>query len=126
MIAHQDPLGQNTRYQLDAYGNPLARTNALGHSLQYAYDGFGRLTRLTNENGAHYRFAWDAQDRLLAEQGFDGRRLDYRYNRVGHLLEMVDGLPQGAAWMGHDPAAIRTCYQLAPPGPLAGQPGRTL
>ncbi|WP_280191008.1 RHS repeat-associated core domain-containing protein [Delftia sp. PS-11] len=111
LIAHQDPLGQNTRYQLDAYGNPLARTNALGHSLQYAYDGFGRLTRLTNENGAHYRFAWDAQDRLLAEQGFDGRRLDYRYNRVGHLLEMVDGLPQGAAWMGHDPAAIRTCYQ---------------
>ncbi len=111
LIAHQDPLGQNTRYQLDVYGNPLARTNALGHSLQYEYDGFGRLTRLINENGAHYRFAWDALDRLLAEQGFDGRRLDYRYNRVGHLLEMVDGLPQGATWMGRDPSAIRTYYQ---------------
>ena len=111
LIAYQDPLKQVTRYQLDVGGNLQARTNALGNSLQYRYDGFGRLTHLINENGADYRFAWDAQDRLVAERGFDGRRLDYRYNRIGHLLEMVDGLPQGAVWMAQAPATIRTHYR---------------
>jgi len=53
-------------------------------------------------------------DRLKAEQGFDGRRIDYRYDPAGHLLEMADGLPQGAAWMASSPAAIRTHYQRDP------------
>ncbi|MDH5857375.1 RHS repeat-associated core domain-containing protein [Lampropedia aestuarii] len=108
---HQDALGQRTHYQLNPAGQPLARTNALGHSLKYQYDGFGRLAALTNENGAHYRFAWDKLDRLLAEQGFDGRRIDYRYNSAGHLLEMADGMPQGSAWMAPSPKAIRTHFQ---------------
>jgi len=111
LIAHADPLGQQTRWQLDAEGNPTARTNALGHSLRYQHDGFNRLTCLTNENGAPYHFAWDNLDRLKAEQGFDGRRIDYRYDPAGHLLEMADGLPQGAAWMAPSPSAIRTHYQ---------------
>lgn len=105
-----------------AASNLQARTNALGNSLQYRYDGFGRLTHLINENGADYRFAWDAQDpSAVAERGFDGRRLDYRYNRIGHLLEMVDGLPQGAVLdvrqIGrHLPATTRNAGQV--PGTL--------
>ncbi|THJ31120.1 RHS repeat protein [Lampropedia aestuarii] len=115
LTTHQDALGNITRYQLDAEGKPLARTNALGHSLRYQYDGFGRLTRLTNENGAHYRFAWDLLDQLQAEQGFDGRRIDYRYNAAGQLLEMADGQAPGSRWMANNPtsspANIRTHYQ---------------
>jgi len=128
LIAYVDPLGQPTRWQLDADGRPMTRTDALGHHLRYHYDGFGRLSGLTNENGAHYRFAWDALDRLIAERGFDGRRLDYRYDPAGHLVEMADGLAQGAAWMAASPTAIRTHYRRDPLGRLrerlAHKPGQ--
>jgi YD repeat-containing protein len=99
LIAHHDALGRATAWQLDAEGRPLARVNALGHRLTYQYDRHGRLLSLTNENGAPYRFAWDRADRLLAEQGFDGRRLDYRYNAAGELIETADGASPGAPWM---------------------------
>ncbi|MBD9417581.1 RHS repeat protein, partial [Pseudomonas sp. PDM16] len=112
LIAHHDPLGRVTRYQLDTEGRPLQRIDPLGHSLRYEYDVHGRLARLHNENNAIYRFAWDALDRLVAEQGFDGRRIDYRYGATGQLLESVDGVPAGSAHLGSGTGALlRTRYQ---------------
>ncbi len=112
LIAHHDPLGRVTRYQLDTRGRPLQRIDALGHSLRYEYDVHGRLIRLHNENNAVYRFAWDALDRLVAEQGFDGRRIDYRYDATGQLLESVDGVPAGSAHLGRSSGSLlRTRYQ---------------
>ncbi|MDH0893369.1 MULTISPECIES: RHS repeat-associated core domain-containing protein [unclassified Pseudomonas] len=112
LIAHHDPLGRVTRYQLDTEGRPLQRIDALGHSLRYEYDVHGRLVRLHNENNAIYRFAWDALDRLVAEQGFDGRRIDYRYDATGQLLESVDGVPASSAHLGRSTGALlRTRYQ---------------
>ncbi|WP_068639417.1 RHS repeat-associated core domain-containing protein [Thauera butanivorans] len=119
LTAHHDALGHTTFYRLDSDGRPLARTDALGHHLDYRYDGFGRLLTLRNENGAHYRFAWDALDRLSAEQGFDGRRIDYRYSAAGHLLEAADGVPVGAPLLGRGCAGVlRTHYRRDAAGRL--------
>jgi len=112
LIAHHDPQGHATRYLLDPAGRPIARENALGHRLAYQYDRHGRLATLTNENGALYRFGWDAADRLISEQGFDARRIDYRYNAAGELIESADGVPYGAEWMApRAPGVLRSHYQ---------------
>ena len=112
LIAHVDAVGQATRYMLAPDGQPLARENPLGHALRYQYDVHGRLLALTNENGAVYHFAWDATDRLIGERGFDGRRIDYRYNAAGELVESADGVPQGAEWLAPGiPGILRTRYQ---------------
>lgn len=112
LIAHHDPQGHATRYVLDPAGRPIARENALGHRLAYQYDRHGRLATLTNENGALYRFGWDAADRLISEQGFDARRIDYRYNAAGELIESADGVPYGADWMAPRAAGVlRSHYQ---------------
>ena len=112
LIAHHDPQGHATRYVLDPAGRPIARENALGHRLAYQYDRHGRLATLTNENGALYRFGWDAADRLISEQGFDARRIDYRYNAAGELIESADGVPYGAEWMApRAPGVLRSHYQ---------------
>ncbi len=98
--------------QLDPAGRPISRENALGHRLAYQYDRHGRLSTLTNENGALYRFGWDAADRLISEQGFDARRIDYRYNAAGELIESADGVPYGAEWMAPcAPGVLRSHYQ---------------
>ncbi len=98
--------------QLDPAGRPISRENALGHRLAYQYDRHGRLATLTNENGALYRFGWDAADRLISEQGFDARRIDYRYNAAGELIESTDGVPYGAEWMApRAPGVLRSHYQ---------------
>uniref|UniRef100_UPI0021DA86D3 DUF6531 domain-containing protein n=1 Tax=Pseudomonas sp. RIT-PI-AD TaxID=3035294 RepID=UPI0021DA86D3 len=133
LIAHHDPLGRATRYRLDSEGRPLERVDALGHRLRYQYDLHGRLASLANENNAIYRFAWDPLDRLVAEQGFDGRRIDYRYDPSGYLLESADGVPLGAPLLGEGVAAsiLRTRYQRDAMGrlldkyslkPAAGRP----
>ncbi len=112
LIAHHDPQGHATRYVLDPAGRPIARENALGHRLAYQYDRHGRLSTLTNENGALYRFGWDAADRLVSEQGFDARRIDYRYNAAGEVIESADGVPHGAEWMAPRAAGVlRSHYQ---------------
>ena len=112
LIANHDALGRTTFYQLDSEGRPVARVDALGHRLDYCYDGFGRLATLRNENNSHYRFAWDRLDRLIAEQGFDGRRMDYRYDAAGHLLESADGVPVGAPLLGPGcNSVLRSHYQ---------------
>lgn len=112
LIAHHDPQGHATRYVLDPAGRPIARENALGHRLAYQYDRLGRLSTLTNENGALYRFGWDMADRLISEQGFDARRIDYRYNAAGELIESADGVPYGAEWMApRAPGVLRSHYQ---------------
>ena len=112
LIARADPAGNATRYHLSPDGKPVVRENALGHSLRYHYDVHGRLLALTNENGAIHRFAWDAADRLVSERGFDGRRIDYRYNAAGELLETADGVPGAAPWMAPGQAGVlRTRYQ---------------
>lgn len=40
---------------------------------------------------------WDQPNRLVAEQGFDGRRIDYGYDSAGCLRERVDGVAPGTA-----------------------------
>lgn len=105
--------------QLDPAGRPISRENALGHRLAYQYDRHGRLSTLTNENGALYRFGWDAADRLISEQGFDARRIDYRYNAAGELIESADGVPYGAEWMApRAPGVLRSHYQCDAMGRL--------
>jgi RHS repeat-associated protein len=110
LIAHHDPQGHATRYRLDPAGRPTLRENALGHTLGYQYDVHGRLATLTNENGAIYRFGWDVADRLICEQGFDARRIDYRYNAAGELVESLDGVPHGAEWMASLPGVLRSVF----------------
>jgi YD repeat-containing protein len=77
----------------------------------FAYDIHGRLISLINEAGAQWRFAWNALDQLIAEQGFDGKRTDYRYDPTGRLLQSHEGVAPAAAPMGKGPGVIQTRYR---------------
>ncbi len=118
LVAHQDPLGHITRYQLDTSGRPVARQNALGQALRYEYDIHGRLTTLVNEAGAQWRFAWNLLDHLIAEQGFDGKRTDYAYDPTGRLLQSHEGVAAGAGLLSKGPDVIQTRYRRDPMGRL--------
>ena len=94
---HYDPCGQLIRY-----------TDALGQVTEYAYEA-GQLARLTNPDHSHEQFERDAEGRLLSHTDAlqrrtcwaynvagliatrtdaQGHTLDYRWDRLGRLLEL--------------------------------------
>lgn len=86
------------RLAFDAAGRPLVGEDGPGSAVRFAHDG-ERLVRMNHESGAAVDFVW-AGDRIAQARASDGRRVAYRYDDRGRLVEAVG--PAGARRYEHD------------------------
>ena len=98
-------------YRYDANGDQVEATDAEECGQLYEYDGSHRLVKRTDRNGYsfHYRYAggrcvktwgddglftgdfsYDPENRRTTYTGFDGRKVEYRYNDQGFVTEQID------------------------------------
>ena len=90
------------RWDFDHAGR-LERTWAgPGTAVMFRHDEGGRLLELTHERGRRVMIDWHPQhSRIVTITGSDGRRVDYRYDDTGQLIEAAG--PAGARHYGIDP-----------------------
>ncbi|MCA8101407.1 RHS repeat-associated core domain-containing protein [Burkholderia contaminans] len=103
LLAHVDPLNNETRFDYDAAGRIVRRTDPLGHATTYRYDGLGHVTAVVNAQSATYGFEYDALGRIVRETGFDGRTIRYTYGETDGLLQSIDDAGQ-VVTLEHDRA----------------------
>jgi RHS repeat-associated protein len=90
LVAVIDGQGNTTRYAYDNNHRLVKRTNRNGYSFHYRYEG-NRCRETRGDDGAFYgRFDYDPDKRQTFFEGFDGRRLEYRYDPTGKVIEEID------------------------------------
>jgi RHS repeat-associated protein len=57
-----DPLGHNTQFEYDSYGNLLSTTDPLGNTTTYSNDLEGRVVSVTDPVGETTKFVYDGPD----------------------------------------------------------------
>jgi RHS repeat-associated protein len=80
------------QWEFDAEGLPVAVQDGPGTRVQFGHEQ-GRLVWLAHEGGKRLDVVWDG-DRIVGLVCSDGRRVAYRYDNAGNLIE-VDGGPGG-------------------------------
>lgn len=71
------------RYQYDAHGRIVSRTEPGGRQTRYAYDDLGRVSQLTNERNEAVTLAYDEYDRLTSRTAVNGTTTLYAYDDGG-------------------------------------------
>ncbi len=115
-----DGLGNTTRYQYGGLNTLVERIDPLGGVVRYAYDTEEALVGVTNELGEAYRFEVDLAGRVVRERGFDGRTLEYLYDRAGQCCETVNG-QEKRTQIERDKVG-RVVKQVVPRAPRFGDP----
>jgi RHS repeat-associated protein len=80
------------RWEFDADGLPVRAEDGPGTQVRFVHEQ-GRLVGLVHEGGKRLILDWDG-DRISGLVCSDGRRVAYRYDQVGNLIE-ADGGPDG-------------------------------
>lgn len=82
--------GSTFRYEHDAVGNRIARTNDLEERIAYEHDALGRIVEIVLSDGARATYTYDEAGRLSAAVNDNG---DVRFERdeLGRILEEVQG-----------------------------------
>ncbi|NJP98432.1 RHS repeat protein [Nonomuraea sp. FMUSA5-5] len=101
LIEHTDALGQITRTEIGPFDMPAARITPDGARLEFGYDTELRLTRVSNPDGLVWCYDYDATGALAAETDFNDRRLTYRRDPAGQLVERVNGVGESTHFV-HD------------------------
>jgi RHS repeat-associated protein len=81
-----------SRWEFDAEGLPVRAVDGPGTQVRFAHEQ-GRLVELIHEGGRRLRLDWGGA-RIVGVACSDGRRLAYRYDESGNLIE-ADGGPSG-------------------------------
>jgi RHS repeat-associated protein len=92
----------------------------LGGVIRFAYDTEEDLVGVTNELGEEYRFERDLAGRVTKERGFDGRTLEFWYDKTGRCNEIVNG--QKKRTKIERDALGRVVRQVVPRKPVFGDP----
>ncbi|MCL2590559.1 MAG: DUF6531 domain-containing protein, partial [Betaproteobacteria bacterium] len=99
LVEIQDADG-TTSWTLDRHGQPLIRTAANGSATQWAWNAAGQITQETDCSGNVTRHEYGRDGNLLASTDPLGNRTQYWHDPSGRPLkaELPDGTSRGWAW----------------------------
>jgi RHS repeat-associated protein len=117
---HLDALGNLTRYRYTGMSKLAERMDAAGGVVQYEYDVEESLVAVINEADERYAIEVDKAGRVVKERGFDGRALEFWYDRAGRCREMVDA--QMKRTQIERDAVGRIVRRVVPRKPVLGDP----
>ncbi len=120
MTDHLDALGNLTRYRYTGMSRLAEWMDAAGGVVQYEYDVEESLVCVINEAEERYEIEVDKAGRVVKERGFDGRALEFWYDRAGRCREMVDA--QMKRTQIERDAAGRVVRRVVPRKPVLGDP----
>lgn len=114
VIAARDAAGERT-FRYDGVGNLVAQTDRAGHATHYRYGGAhvlvearypdgssasmrydreGQLREIENGRGEKHVIERGPRGAVTAERTFDGRRIAYRYDLCGRVIEKRTGVEE--------------------------------
>ncbi|MET0496618.1 MAG: DUF6531 domain-containing protein [Actinoplanes sp.] len=76
-------------WMFDPAGRPVSAHAGPGTRIDFSYDGEGRLAVLHHQRGRSLALSWSGE-RIVAAQPGTGRRITYRYDEAGFLVEAGD------------------------------------
>ncbi|SAK99951.1 RHS repeat-associated core domain-containing protein [Caballeronia ptereochthonis] len=85
-----DPAGAATRFEYDATGNLIRRTDALGHIVEYGWDDRGHVSRITDAHGRVQTFEYDARGQMTSHTDCSRRTTQYGWDDFGHLQSVTN------------------------------------
>jgi RHS repeat-associated protein len=85
--------GTHLDYAYDAHGNMISATGPAGATTM-EYDLADRMTKITYPGGRFLEYTYDASGRRVRTVDQSGFTTNYRYDAVGRLAELTDGLGQ--------------------------------
>jgi RHS repeat-associated protein len=115
------PDGATTQFSYDAAGHLSRVVDALGRVTQYKYTGFRALSQVIGADGQSWKLKHSKEERILqiinplgevyscdrdlagrvvAEEMFDGRRLQYQRNAAGRVAQIAH--PDGTRALAYD------------------------
>ena len=114
VITARDAAGERT-FQYDGFGNLASQTDRSGHTTYYRYGGAhmlvearypdgsstamrydreGQLREIQNGRGEKHLLERGPRGAITAERTFDGRRITYRYDLCGRVIERRVGVDE--------------------------------
>ena len=95
-VRETDPLGRETCYRYNVFGQVTEVTGAAGDTVRYDYNDVGQVIALTQPDGKRWQFVWNEQGRLLSRIDPQGRVHRSEYDASGQCVS--EHLPDGATW----------------------------
>ena len=90
-VLERDPLGHETRYEYDPFGNLLTETDALGRVTKRAFDGLSRPEAIILPDGSNWLIEWDESSELpLLVTDPLGFETEFAYDKRGNLIRETD------------------------------------
>jgi RHS repeat-associated protein len=102
LVRVTDRMGYNNSFGYNSVRQLIAATNANNVVTRYSYCSCGALESVTNAFGANEQqvttFSWDQQGHLLQTVGPDAYSSIRRYNSLGQVTNILDGLTSVTNW----------------------------
>lgn len=93
-----DEDGNTTRYEYNAFNQPVKITDAAGGITEMTYDNRGNLTAVKDPNSGTTRYEYDMNNRLIKAIRPMGQETVYEYDANGNCTKIVDANGQVMAY----------------------------
>jgi YD repeat-containing protein len=87
-----DEMGNATRFDYDAAGNLIRKTNASGHGIEYGYDARGRIVEVTDASGGRRTAEYDDLGQMISQTDCSRQTTRYSWDEWGNLQSMTNPL----------------------------------
>lgn len=85
-----DPLGNQTAYESDVFGNVIRERSAAGRITSFYYDNKSRLTAVINPSGTSTNYRYDGEGNLIHIQDELGNVTRLEYFGVGEVSKRIN------------------------------------